>query len=508
MKKLLALVLALSLILTASALADPFGEGKTLSVACLEGWYSAVTINDNLPIWQIIEENTGVHIQWEAISDYDTAMQPRVAAGQELPDIMLIPPSWSNAGVYKMALDGTILPLDDLIEENAPHIKEFLEANPVLKSLITAPDGHIYSICDTPMFVNDLVVQCALFVREDWLEEFGLEVPQTIEDWYNVLTTFKGKTDTAFGLEVVPFACSGGVSGKVNVFTCAYDLPSQCGMWWYDEDGKVFFTYTTENYKAYLTEMAKWYAEGLIDTENRDESNYNALISTDVVGALRYLDGYWEMVNGLLSSAGVDGSYTLVMPPASGDKLITKRDSTWNHYGITKYCDDPVTAIKWMDYVWGSDEGVTINEWGIEGQTFDYDENGNKYYTDFVRANPDGLDPYNALRSLGASDTILVRTPAEVYAALVDPYVLAYGESLRDQRVEPFPQVMATEEEQAIIDRISPDLSTYCNEMIEKFITGIEPLDNFDAFVEKVNEIGMEELLAVKQAQFDRFNAK
>lgn len=121
MKKILALVLALILALTAaSALAEPFGNGETLSFACLEGWYSAVTINDNLPSWQKIEENTGVKIAWEANSDYNTAMQPRVAAGQELPDIMLIPPAWSNSGVYKMALDGTIIPLDELIENTLP----------------------------------------------------------------------------------------------------------------------------------------------------------------------------------------------------------------------------------------------------------------------------------------------------------------------------------------------------------------------------------------------------
>ena len=136
------------------------------------------------------------------------------------------------------------------------------------------------------------------------------------------------------------------------------------------------------------------------------------------------------------------------------------------------------------------------------------DENGQKYFTDFVKNNPDGLDPYNVLRSLGASDTIMVRTPAEVYAALNDDYVIEYGEKLLDQRVEPFPQVMATEDEQKIIDRIEPDLSTYCNEMIEKFITGIEPIENFDAFVEKVNEIGVDELLTVRQAQFDRAGVK
>lgn len=511
MKKLLSLVMIFAMVLTAACVTataeiEPFGEGKTLTFSCLEGWYSAVSINDQLPIWQEFEKRTGVHIEFEAIADYDTAMLPRVAAGQELPDIFLVTPSWGNGGVYKMALDGIIIPLDDLIAEYAPNITKLLNDNPKLKGLLTAPDGVMYTVADVPMFVNDVVMQNAFFVREDWLEALGLEAPATLEDWHNVLSAFKGYTDTAFGLEAVPFSNNGSISSRTSFFTCAFDLPCQAGMWWYDENGEVFFTYTTEEYKNYLTEMNKWYAEGLFDVEVRDESNFNSLVSTDVVGATAGLSGYWENYNGLIATTGSTGGYILVNPPASKDKLITKRDSVWNHYGITKYCDDPVTAIKWIDYVWGSDEGVTLNEWGFEGMTFEYDEAGNKYYTDYVRnkANPNGLDPYNALRELGASDTILVRTPAEVYDALVDPYVVEYDRALMDQRVEPFPAVMATDEEQEIIDRINPDLSTYCNEMIEKFITGQESLDNFDQFAQKVVEIGMEELMAVRQAQFDR----
>jgi putative aldouronate transport system substrate-binding protein len=506
MKKTLTLVLALLLALASLtyAAAEPFGEGKTLSFSCLEGWYSAVTINDNLPSWQKIEENTGVKIEWEAISDYDTAMQPRVAAGQELPDIMLIPPSWGNSGVYKMALDGTIIPIDDLLAQYAPNITKILEENPALKGLITAPDGHIYTICDAPMFVNDLVVQNALFIREDWLKALGLETPETIEDWYAVLTAFKDYDATGYGIPAVPFGGNGSLYSKLNVFTCAYGLPASTGYWWYDEDGNVFLTYATEAFREYLTEMNKWYTEGLVDVEMRDESNFQSLVATDVVGAFSTLSERVKQYDGLLSTAGATGNHILTAPPASGDKLLTKRPGTWNHYGITKYCEDPELAIRWIDYVWGSDEGVTINEWGIEGLSFAYDEAGQKYYTDYVLNNPDGLDPYNALRSLGSSDTILVRTPAEVYAALNTDYVIEYGEALLDQRVEPFPQVMATEEEQEILDRIQPDFQTYCDESVEKFITGITPMSEFDAFVEKLNEIGLQELLAVKQAQFDR----
>ena len=44
-----------------------------------------MSINDNLEIWQAIEDRTGVKINWEASADYDTVMQPRIAAGSDLP---------------------------------------------------------------------------------------------------------------------------------------------------------------------------------------------------------------------------------------------------------------------------------------------------------------------------------------------------------------------------------------------------------------------------------------
>jgi len=506
-KRILCCLLALALLGSAAALAEPFGEGKTLSVACLEGWYPAVTVNDNLEIWQEIEKQTGVHIEWEATADYDTAMQPRVASGQNLPDIMMISPSWSASGVYKTALSGLIIPLDDLITEHAPNIQKLLADYPGLKGLLTAPDGVMYTVADTPMFVNDLVVQNALFIREDWLKELGLEAPSTIEEWHDVLAAFKGKADTAFGGEAVPFSgVASTVGGFLSVFQGAYGLPVSGSNWWYDGEGKVFFVPASEQYKAWLTEMANWYAEGLVDIETRDEPNFQSLASTDVVGAFTTLSERVPMYDGLLKTAGVEGNHILLVPPMEeGKALLTKRPPTWGHYGITRDCADPELAIKWIDYVWGSDEGVAYTDWGIQGLTYDVDENGNKYYTTFVMNNPDGLDPYNALRSLGCSNTNLIRTPAEVYAALnLGSPAIPYGEALLGRRVEPFPDVMATSDEQAIIDRIQPDLNTFTSESGAKFLSGDKSLEEYDQFIETLYSIGLEELLAVKQAQFDR----
>lgn len=483
-------------------------SAETLTVSCLEGWYSAVSINDNLPIWQEVEKRTGIHINWEANSDYDTAMQPRIASGADLPDIMLITPSWSNAGVFKLGRDGIILKLDDLIEEHAPDIQQVLIENPDLKGLLTAPDGNIYSIADCPKFVNDMVVQNTLFVRQDWLDKLDLSVPETIDDWYAILKAFKESDPNGNGQpDEVPFS-SCGIVGPLQTFASAFGLPSGGTEWWHDDNGDIFHVYSSPQFKEFLSEMNKWYSEGLIDQEiSRDEPNFQSLCATNVVGCFSTLSERQIQYNNILKTAGVsEASHTLVAPPAdaNGSLQILKRPQTWNHYGITRNCKNPETAIRWMNFVWGSEEGITLTEFGIEGLTYNVVD-GQKKYTDYVLNNPEGLDPYNTLRSLGAANTILVRTPPEEYIGLnQDSDAIPFAQSLLPNRVEPFPDVMPDENEQKIIDRIQPDISTYNEECLTKFITGEMTIAQFDSYVSTLEGMGLPELLQVKQAQYDR----
>lgn len=152
---------------------------------------------------------------------------------------------------------------------------------------MTAPDGHIYTIADTPKYVNDMVVANALFIRQDWLDTLGLEQPETIEDWYEVLTAFKNEDPNGNGIQdEIPLSGIDLASGLFSYLLSAYDLPAGVGPWWYDENGEVFCVYTTEEYKNFVTEMNRWYAEGLIDMElTRDEANFQALCATNTVGA-------------------------------------------------------------------------------------------------------------------------------------------------------------------------------------------------------------------------------
>jgi putative aldouronate transport system substrate-binding protein len=431
-------------------------------------------------------------------------MQPRIAAGQALPDLFIVPPTWSNAGVFRLASQGMLTRLDDMLPLHAPDIYNIFSQYPELRGLHTAPNGHIYTIADTPKFVNDYVVHNAIFIRQDWLDALGLPVPASIDDWHRTLTAFRDNDLNGTG-NVIPFS-GFPLWNALTVFGGGFGLPVGVGAWWYDDSGQVFCVYNTPEFREFITTMSRWHEEGLLDLEiNRDEPNFQSLVSTNVVGAFVHLAELETQYNNFLAVSGFDGFHTLVEHPADIRPLtVLKRSPTWNHYAIPASSENAELVLQWMNFVWGTDEGVGLTVWGLEGVTYEW-VNGQRQFTDFVLNNPDGLDPHSAKRSLGAGNTVLVRTPGDVYAALnMGNNAVAYAEALGDAMTEPFPDVMATEEEQAILDRILPDFNTFVNESLVRFLIGVDPIDQFDSFIDTLYSIGLEELLAIRQAQFDR----
>ena len=63
----------------------------------------------------------------------------------------------------------------------------------------------------------------------------------------------------------------------------------------------------------------------------------------------------------------------------------------------------------------------------------------------------------------------------------------------------------ATKEEQDIINKYGTEVSTYHDEMSNKFITGQEPIENFDTYVANMQKLGLGELTKVRQQQYERF---
>lgn len=472
-------------------------------------WCAGVSYNDGTAVQQEIEKRTGVHIEWDTYSsDVETVLQTRLASMEGLPDMVELPPFDSNVGVDTYSSNGVLIPLNDLIEQNAPNIQKLFEKYPALKAMCTSSDGNIYALAGWWGDINDYVPDY-LYIRQDWLNNLGLEMPKTIDELYDVLVAFKEQDANGNGdaNDEIPLATKNGIWQLYYLMTgFGYDTNS---LWYVDEAGEVHYAAVEEQYKEMLTFLNKCYSEGLIS----DDLEGNLLtqnITEDKVGIVCH-DPADNMASSddLAMTGNPDCDYEfmpVIQTDENGTAKMTKRSLTWHYYGITSACENPEVAIKWIDYVYASKDGSMLYNYGIEGLTYEYDENGEIQFTDLVTNNETYTSAFSALRSVGAWPTYFINDSGEAFMKIfegtkVEEACKAAYNNMRD----PFPEMLGTAQESEIYTSIWPDLSTYLNEMFTAFVIGTEPLDNFDKYVETANSMGMQEIIEIKKAQYGRY---
>lgn len=545
-KQLVALLLTcLMLGVSFSAVAEPakptlpFCEQgtQTLTIATMDSWFATKSYNDNLPIYQKFEELTGVKIVWEAIpiNDYDQVMGTRLASGQNLPDIFVVP--W-EANADKLGYDGIAMPLNDLIDSNAYYLKRLMDTYPVVRSGLTAADGNIYAY---PGFGEGFITNAAdmdgeitnpganlclnvSMIRKDWLDKLGLEVPVTLDDWYNVLKAFKTQDPNGNGkADEIPVTATFNVR-DIYRFGEGFGLyrsgNAEC-RWDVDADGKVFFKDTTAEFKQTLEFLNKLYAEGLLDVEYSTVgySKTTEKINRNLVGALT---SDWisniPTYNANLKNAGVDANWVPVEPIQNpdGKVMVTNRWSVWKTAAISTTCKNPELAMMWLDFQTLSPEGITLTTLGIEGESFEM-KDGKPVLTEQAKNPPEGISTGEYLFSIGARGQLPYPQTKESYEFMWGdmPELLAYaGNFTADQVRQPFPcngtaaNLPFTEEETAIRTEIETNIMTYCDEMAIKFIEGKEPLEKFDEYVATLDSFGMQTLIELHQNAYNRFIGK
>ena len=192
MKKLLALVLALSMVLSLCSVAVGEGETtevKTFRIVCPAGGDSNPPASEWW-IWQKYEEMTGIHIEWEEIPE--SALNDRknlIMMSDEKPDAFWHV-SWSSEELARYGASGAFVNIAPYLDTSASNLKTLLteEVPDGLKS-ITMDDGGIYGM---PWVMTDKPQTNARFyLNKNWLKNAGLEVPETIEDLTKVFDVFK-----------------------------------------------------------------------------------------------------------------------------------------------------------------------------------------------------------------------------------------------------------------------------------------------------------------------------
>src|SRR5699024_199237 len=144
-------------------------------------------------VYQEIEKITGTKVDFKHPSgegEQVTEQFNLMLNSKDLPDV--IETNWLTVpkGPDNAINTGTIIRLNELIEEHAPNFNQYLNDNPDIKKMITTDEGNIYSF---PFIRGDEALRVFMgpMLRKDWLDKLDLDVPETIDEWEEVMTAIR-----------------------------------------------------------------------------------------------------------------------------------------------------------------------------------------------------------------------------------------------------------------------------------------------------------------------------
>lgn len=477
----------------------------------------------NILCYQEMAKQTGIDVTFihPPIGQEADVFSLLLASGS-YPDMIYY--DWGNkvaGGPDKAIEDGIILELNDLIEQNCPNLKAFLEDHPEVKAAMTTDNGSIYCFPNLyPYYTENPRIMCIRGnqLRKDWLEELGLTEPETIDDWYHVLTEFKKKGANESGAEIVPLV-SRKLSTRSSIVRIFANAWNGLDYDFYVQNGVVKFGPVEDDFKEYLQTMAKWYAEGLIAPEfaTYGDKEHDALITGGSAGA--WHSGLGAGMGVYIAALGNDDSKIAgVKFPVAIEGGTPKFNNASNFpfigigVAITSSCQDVEAACRWLDYHYGAEGDMLLN-WGVEGISYELDENGDPYFTDLVMNDPDGLSLDVAIGKYAmVAQMEAYKQSDEVYAVRMWKWPSQQDASAKWDDADfgdRYPlTVSMTPEEGVEFAAIMSDIETYRDENAIRYILGTENFDNYDKFVQTIKGMNLERAIEIKQDAYDRLQER
>lgn len=463
--------------------------------------------NDN-EFYQEMERRTGVHLEFEMVSsaDYQTNFNLMIASGN-LADMIYVGASYYAEGVDAAIDDGYFLDLTDLVDEYMPNYEKVRTSDVQYELLSTTDSGRLGAVYELRQSKQGPWL--GLWIRQDWLDDLGLETPVTFDDYHEVLTAFKNEKGATAPL-ILNFSGSDGefgtMSGGLNVLNS----------WQLDETGKVNFGPYMDAWKEYVTIMHQWYTEGLIDPDFMATDERTADMAKVVTGASGLFAALYTMPS-VYEAASEDPNMNLapVNPPVmnEGDEgHIRLRDSyTSGNTAISADSENWEVALRWLDYLY-TEEGALLANYGVEGDTFEFNEDGEPEFTDKILANENGwtmtqtvasyLCPSAGIANWSDWTRELAGVP-EKDQACYD----VWSEFSDDWRLPS--SVTLTQDESTERAALYADISTIVKEQTAQFISGALDIEsNWDAYISALEASGMERAIEITQAAYDRYLAR
>ena len=418
---------------------------------------------------------------------------PDIVGGNELKD------EFNQYG-----MEGAFIPLNDLIKEHAPHIQKFLDSRPLVKAAITAPDGNIYYI----PYIPDGKPGRGYFIRQDWLDKLGLEVPTNIDELYKVLVAFRDMDPNGNGKkDEIPFF--NRAAEEVLRLVVFFGARSTGSDTYHDflYEGTVSHPYTTPEFKYGMTQVVKWYKEGLIDKEifTRKNKARDQLLGDNLGGFTHDWFASTAGYNDTLAESVPGFKFLPILPPADINgrvmeehgRAIVKPDG----WAITVANEHTVESIKYFDMFF-TDLGRTISNFGVEGLTYDLVDGKPQFKESILAGNV-----LNQMWDIGAQIPVgfwqdyqyEVQWTNPIANKGIDAYVAA------DVILDPFPGLTLNVKEKIVYDKYWPNIKAYMLEQTQQWILGGADVEaEWPGYIDKLNKLKLDEVLTVMNSAYAR----
>lgn len=464
-------------------------------------------------VWNKVSEVTGINIEWECI---DADALATYLAGGDWPDFIHYALDASTINDYGV-VGGRFVNYKDYYDY-MPNLVKTFEDYPTAEMAVTQINGEIYSLPYVEVAATSVTARP--YVRTDVLEAAGLSLEdiKTVDDFHDALVTLKEVNGEP---SFIPTLDNDESYWGPMLFAAFGTLTNMN----FDDDGtgKVIFNRTSEQMKLYYEYMHQLYEEGLIHQEYltldgtvRDDRAKSGKVAFIGGGEANYLE----------AKDFADGEFHIsCLAPLTSEyddtqEILGRTVASNGHFFINAESEYIVELCRMFDIMYATEEVVEGSGlygisfcYGLEGVDWDYGEEGSGTYLFHCPEKYDGAFTsyqYSELiwDNAGRADALeglVTETPGnsrERQLGFVEN-VIPYQSDL----YFPASLLKFTEDEQRVLDNRLADIQSYYKEMEGKFITGVEDIESgWDTYCDTLEQMGVQEVIDVYQAAYDRVN--
>lgn len=450
-------------------------------------------------LWSAIQEKTNVSFDLTLIArtDYEDKKSVLVNSG-DAPYI--IPKTYEEA---KYVTGGQVVAVSDWVQY-MPNYQKCVQDWGLLddlKSKLQA-DGKYYVL---PGLWESADAGYSFIIRKDVFDAAGINVQELEKTWtYDDFAEALKKVKDYTGAKYVWSDISKG-EGTISTVGNVYDVKAGWGlgngMDFNFDTQEFYFTENSDNYKAYVSYFNNLINEGIYDPESFSQED-DAGKAKFFTGETYVIYGNYQNLADYSSQMQVDGAELYMITPPGGPAGLLQAETSRLENGVMiaqKALDelgeeDFIKMLRFVDWLWYSEEGHMLSQWGVEGETYTLDGDNvvlNSEIT-YNGINPDAPKKLNSDYGFGGGvfaygGSTWIRTSK--YTEGQKDFNARVGNDREKNPVSP--PTLANQDENEELNLISTPLNDCVKAWTQKFMTGQASVDSdWDAYVAECETLG------------------